>query len=68
MSFRHRISRRDFMNGAAMSLAAGTSLSPLDIMAMDNKRVSMGPYPPALTSMRGSYPGSFERAVNEQIS
>ena len=56
------------MNGAAMSLAAGTSLSPLEIMAMDNKLASMGPYPPALTGMRDNHPGSFERAVNEQIS
>ena len=50
------------MNGMAMSLAAGTSLSPLEIMAMDNKLASMGPYPPALTGMRGSHPGSFEIA------
>lgn len=50
------------MNGVAMSLAAGTSLSPLEIMAMDNKLASPAPYPPALTGLRGSHPGSFEIA------
>jgi spermidine dehydrogenase len=50
------------MNGVAMSLAAGTSLSPLELMAMQGKRPPSGPYPPALTGMRGSHPGSFEVA------
>lgn len=50
------------MSGMAMSLAAGTSLSPLEIMAMERRRSSPGPYPPALTGMRGSQPGSFEVA------
>ncbi|MFQ6003928.1 MAG: NAD(P)-binding protein [Woeseia sp.] len=62
MSSKLRISRRDFMNGMAMSLAAGTSLSPLELMAMKNQGVPEGPYPPALTGMRGSHPGSFEVA------
>jgi len=50
------------MNGMAMSLAAGTSLSPMELWAMERKRTSAGPYPPALTGMRGSQPGSFEVA------
>jgi spermidine dehydrogenase len=50
------------MNGVALSLAAGTSLSPLELMAMDQRRSAAGPYPPALTGMRGSNPGSFEVA------
>lgn len=54
-----RISRRDFMNGVAISLAAGTSLSPLEIIAMENTRAATGVYPPGLTGMRGSHPGSF---------
>jgi spermidine dehydrogenase len=51
------ISRRDFLNGFALSVAAGSSLSPLELMAMDSGR-----YPPSLTGLRGSHPGSFEIA------
>jgi spermidine dehydrogenase len=50
------ISRRDFLNGFALSVAAGSSLSPLELFAQE------GRYPPALTGMRGSHPGSFEIA------
>ncbi len=50
------------MNGVAMSLAAGTSLSPMELMAVERQRVPAGPYPPALTGMRGNHPGSFEVA------
>jgi spermidine dehydrogenase len=58
MTKKLNISRRDFMNGVAMSLAAGTSLSPLELMAMQENGESPY-YPPALTGMRGSQPGSF---------
>ena len=54
------ITRRDFLNGVALSLAAGTSLSPLEILAATN--ASKRYYPPGLTGMRGSHPGSFEIA------
>lgn len=50
------ITRRDFLNGVALSLAAGTTLSPLEILAAANSRY----YPPALAGMRGSHAGSFE--------
>ena len=53
---RLNISRRDFLNGIALGVAAGSSLSPLEILAKD------GRYPPALTGLRGSHPGSFEIA------
>ena len=49
------ISRRDFMNGVAMSLAAGSYLSPMELLANTGL-----PYPPGLTGLRGSHPGSFE--------
>jgi len=52
------ISRRDFMNGVAMSVAAGSSLSPLELLAATGSN----PYPPALTGLRGNHPGSFEIA------
>ena len=59
MSDRLKISRRDFLNGIALGVAAGSALSPLDALA---KALSSGVYPPALTGMRGNHPGSFEVA------
>ncbi len=60
MSDKLEITRRDFLNGFALSLAAGTSLSPLEILARERR--APGIYPPALTGLRGSHPGSFEVA------
>jgi spermidine dehydrogenase len=57
MSRKLNITRRDFINGMAMSVAAGSALSPLELLAR-----SPTPYPPALTGMRGSHAGSFEVA------
>ena len=54
------ITRRDFLNGVALSLAAGTSLSPLEILAQTRAPASY--YPPLLTGLRGSHVGSFETA------
>ena len=62
MSSKLGISRRDFMNGVAMSLAAGTYLSPMELWATERNRTSASPYPPALTGMRGSHRGTFEVA------
>ncbi len=53
----HRpILRRDFLNGVA---ATGLAAALPDAVAPQDKR---GYYPPALTGMRGSHPGSFEVA------
>jgi spermidine dehydrogenase len=60
MTKRLNISRRDFLNGVALSVAAGSSLSPLELLAMTAKERT--PYPPALTGLRGSHAGSFEVA------
>ena len=49
------ITRRDFINGIALSVAAGSALSPLELLAR-----SRAAYPPSRTGMRGSHPGSFE--------
>jgi spermidine dehydrogenase len=55
------INRRDFLNGMAISLAAGTTLSPAELLAQPQG--SSAPYyPPALTGMRGNHAGSFEVA------
>jgi spermidine dehydrogenase len=56
------ISRRDFMNGVA--LTAGTLALPMASLAA-SPEYSPGapePYPPARMGMRGSHPGSFEVA------
>src|SRR5262249_52287709 len=50
-----RISRRDFLNGIALTIASG--LTPAEQIAADPAR-----YPPALTGLRGQHPGSFEVA------
>jgi spermidine dehydrogenase len=49
------ISRRDFLNGIALTVAAG--VTPWHQIAAQPAR-----YPPALTGMRGHHPGSFEVA------
>jgi spermidine dehydrogenase len=48
------ITRRDFLNGTALAIAAG--LTPAAQLA------AAAQYPPALTGMRGQHPGSFEVA------
>ena len=60
MSDKLNITRRDFLNGVALSLAAGTSLSPLELLAQTT--ASKPYYPPLLTGLRGSHVGSFEVA------
>jgi spermidine dehydrogenase len=49
------ISRRDFLNGAALTIAAG--MTPAAQVAAQPSR-----YPPALTGLRGQHAGSFEVA------
>jgi spermidine dehydrogenase len=57
---RPRISRRDFLNGVALGVAAGSSLTPLDILAQSTQQQIS--YPPGLMGLRGSHTGSFEVA------
>ena len=49
------VSRRDFLGGTALAIAAG--LTPAAQIA-----AAPALYPPALTGMRGQHPGSFEVA------
>lgn len=60
MTSHSNITRRDFLNGIALSLATGTSLSPLEALA--EAHGSSTYYPPLLSGLRGSHPGSFEIA------
>ena len=60
----HReISRRDFLNGVALTVGAAM-LPPHLFAAFDQAERENSPdyYPPSLTGMRGSHPGSFEIA------
>jgi len=59
------INRRDFVNGCALSLAAGTAISPLEAVAQDLLDPTALPadyYPPTRQGLRGSHEGSFEVA------
>ncbi len=61
------ITRRDFLNGAAIAVAAGATLSPRDLLALEegapvSTRIGKDYYPPVLRGMRGSHEGSYEVA------
>ena len=59
------ITRRDFLNGCAVSLAAGTAISPLEAVAQGALSPTALPpdyYPPIRQGLRGSHQGSFEVA------
>ncbi len=74
LGMQRKITRRDFLNGVAM--VAGAAMMPWDRFASglaadpghsaklhsSNPQNSPNYYPPALTGMRGSHPGSFETA------
>jgi spermidine dehydrogenase len=57
-----RITRRDFINGVAVT--AGAAMMPWHLLGADDSSPEKSPnyYPPALTGMRGSHPGSFDAA------
>ena len=63
LGMNRRITRRDFLNGVAVT--AGAAMMPWDLVAasqVPEKQNSPNYYPPALTGMRGSHPGSFDAA------
>ena len=60
-----RITRRDFVGGMALSLAAGTAMSPLQAAGrglLPAYAPGADYYPPALTGMRGTHDGAYEVA------
>lgn len=63
--FKRTVTRREFVNGFALSLAAGTCLSPVEAVAQGllvPAAIGSDYYPPRLTGLRGSHPGAFETA------
>jgi spermidine dehydrogenase len=59
-----RITRRDFLNGVALTVGAAVVPSSLFLGCAHHAEPEQSPdyYPPALTGLRGSHPGSFEIA------
>ena len=62
LGMKRRITRRDFLNGVAVT--AGAAVMPRQLFAAGDGDPEKAPgyYPPALTGLRGSHPGSFETA------
>ncbi len=63
LGMHRKITRRDFLNGIAVT--AGAAMMPWDLFAADDPAApekSPSYYPPALTGLRGSHPGSFDAA------
>ncbi|MCK2180127.1 NAD(P)/FAD-dependent oxidoreductase [Hafnia paralvei] len=55
------ITRRDFLNGMAITIAAG--LTPWQALRASPQALTQSLYyPPTLTGLRGNHPGSFEAA------
>ena len=60
LGMNRRITRRDFLNGVAVT--TGAAMLPEQMFAFGADAANGVYYPPALTGMRGSHPGSFEIA------
>ncbi len=60
LGMQKKITRRDFLNGA--SIAIGASLLPGSVAGADRAGPASVYYPPLLSGMRGSHPGSYENA------
>lgn len=55
------VTRRDFLNGVAISIVAG--MAPTQILKASERTATQTLYyPPTLTGLRGNHPGSFEGA------
>ena len=68
---RSKITRRDFLNGAALTIAAGAMGKPLRLFSQDSifssenlstTIIDKNYYPPTLTGLRGSHAGAYETA------
>jgi len=59
LGVKQHITRRDFLNGVAISALGATLPFPLKSLA---SAIAEPYYPPTFTGLRGSHPGSFETA------
>jgi spermidine dehydrogenase len=62
LGMHRKITRRDFLNGVAVSASAAMMPRKLLSAQAAASQSSSAYYPPALTGLRGSHPGSFETA------
>ena len=65
MKTKNGLSRRDFLNGCALTVAAGSAISPLEALAQGALSPYALPadyYPPTRQGLRGSHDSSFEVA------
>jgi spermidine dehydrogenase len=62
LGMKRNITRRDFLNGVAVT--AGAAMMPWHLFAEGDNGLEKSPdyYPPVLTGLRGSHPGSFDAA------
>jgi spermidine dehydrogenase len=60
LGMKRNITRRDFLNGVAVS--AGAAMMPGHLFGDGDPVKSPAYYPPALNGLRGSHPGSFDAA------
>ncbi|WOJ98193.1 NAD(P)-binding protein [Congregibacter brevis] len=56
---KYKITRRDFLNGVAVT-AGASLLASKKVLAQSDPSTAATYYPPSLTGMRGNHPGSFE--------
>lgn len=54
------VTRRDFLNGMTLAIAAG--MTPSALLRAQANITAADYYPPALTGLRGNHPGSFDIA------
>jgi spermidine dehydrogenase len=67
MKTKNGLNRRDFLNGCALSVAAGSAISPLEALAQGALNPYALPadyYPPTRQGLRGSHDGSFKPTLN----
>ena len=62
LGMRRDITRRDFLGGFPLAITGAAALAPLPGALFGAEQRPAAPYPPALTGLRGSHPGSFEVA------
>ena len=61
------ISRRDFLDGVSLTLG-GSLLMPSCRQIRSSFEEKSAYYPPTLTGLRGSHPGSFEAVSNTHLT
>ena len=66
---KHRITRRDFLNGTQVAIGASLFTPWTDVFGRATSDFSLGPdyYPPTKTGLRGSHDGAWE-AIHARVA